>query len=54
VFTELWLGGPKERGHWEDPGVGGRITLRWSLERLGSMGRTGFGWLSIGFGGGLL
>jgi len=24
------LGGPKIRDHWEDLGVGGRITLRWT------------------------
>jgi hypothetical protein len=28
VFTGLWLGGPKARDHWEELGVGGRITLR--------------------------
>jgi hypothetical protein len=28
VFTGFWLGGPKGRDHWEDLGVGGRITLR--------------------------
>jgi len=33
VFTEFWLGGPKERDHWDDLGVGGRITLRWTLGR---------------------
>jgi hypothetical protein len=33
VFTEFWLGGPKERDHWEDLGVSGRITLRWTLGR---------------------
>jgi hypothetical protein len=27
VFTGFWLGGPKTRVHWEDLGVGGRITL---------------------------
>jgi hypothetical protein len=27
VFTGFWLGGPKVRDHWEDLGVGGRITL---------------------------
>jgi hypothetical protein len=26
-FTGFWLGGPKVRDHWEDIGVGGRITL---------------------------
>jgi hypothetical protein len=31
VFTGFWLGGPKGRDHWEDLGIGGRITLRWTL-----------------------
>jgi hypothetical protein len=34
----VWLGGPKGRDHWKDLGVSGRITLRWSLGRQGSMG----------------
>jgi len=54
VFTGFWLGGLKVRDHWEDLGVGGRITLRWTLEWDGSIGRTGFGWLEIGSSGGLL
>jgi hypothetical protein len=33
VITGFWLGGPKARDHWEDLGVGGRITLRWTLEK---------------------
>jgi hypothetical protein len=33
VFTEFWLGGSKGRDHWEDQGVGGRITLGWNLGR---------------------
>jgi hypothetical protein len=33
VFTGFWLGRPKARGHWEDLGVCGRITLRWTLRR---------------------
>jgi hypothetical protein len=32
VFTGFWLGGPKVRDHWEDLGIGGKITLRWILE----------------------
>jgi hypothetical protein len=27
VFTGFWLEGPKVRDHWEDLGVGGKITL---------------------------
>jgi len=48
MFTGFWLGGPKGRDHCEDTGVSGRITLRWNLGRLGSMERTGFGWLRTG------
>jgi hypothetical protein len=33
VLTGFWLGGPKAKDHWEDLGVGGRITLRWTLGR---------------------
>jgi hypothetical protein len=54
VFTGFLLGGPKARDHWEDLGVGGRITLRWTLGRQGSMGRTGFSWLRKGSCAGLL
>jgi hypothetical protein len=33
AFTGFWLGGPKVRDHWEDLGVCGRITVRWTLGR---------------------
>jgi hypothetical protein len=33
VLTGFWLGGPKVRDHWEDLGVGGRMTLSWTLGR---------------------
>jgi hypothetical protein len=54
VFTGFWWGFPKVRDHWEELGVGGKITLRWTLERQESMGRTGFGWLRIESVDGLL
>jgi hypothetical protein len=54
VFTGLWLVGPKARDHWENLGVGGRITLKWTLGRQGSMRRAGFSWLRIGSSGGLV
>jgi hypothetical protein len=47
VFSGFWLGGPKARDHWEDLGIGGRITLKSTLGRYGSMERTGFGWLRV-------
>jgi hypothetical protein len=51
MFTGFWLGDPKVRDHWEDLGVSERVTLKWTLGRQGSMGRTGFGWLRIGSSG---
>jgi hypothetical protein len=54
VFTGFWLGVPKVRDHWEYLGVGGRITLNWTLRRHGSMGRASFGWLRIESSGGLV
>jgi hypothetical protein len=27
VFGRFWSGGPKVRDHWDDLGIGGRITL---------------------------
>jgi hypothetical protein len=38
----LLVGRPEGKIHWEDLGVGGRISLSWTLGRKGSMGRTGF------------
>jgi hypothetical protein len=32
-FDRFRLEGPKAGDHWEDLGVGGRITLRWTLGR---------------------
>jgi hypothetical protein len=48
------IGMPKGKNHWKDLGIGGKITLRWSLGRYGSMGRSGFGRLRVGSSGGLL
>jgi hypothetical protein len=28
-----WLGNLRERDHWGDPGVGGRIILRWIFKK---------------------
>jgi hypothetical protein len=33
LFTRFRLEGPKGKGHWEDQGIGGRITLIWTLGR---------------------
>jgi hypothetical protein len=37
-LTGFWLGGLKARDHWEDLGVGGRITLKLDLREIGING----------------
>jgi hypothetical protein len=44
VFTGFWLGGPKGRDHWEDLGVGGKITLK---SHLGDIGIDGVNWIRL-------
>jgi hypothetical protein len=29
----VWVGRPEGKRHWEDQGIGRRITLRWTLGR---------------------
>jgi len=33
VYRIFWLGSPKLRDHWADLGLGGRVTLSWTLGR---------------------
>ena len=46
------VGKPEGKGTLEDPGVDGRIILRWILRQWGVGDRTGSSWLRIGTGGG--
>jgi hypothetical protein len=52
VGTEFWWGNLRERGHLEDPGLDGRIILRWIFREWDVGVRTGSSWLKIGTGGG--
>jgi hypothetical protein len=48
------VGKPEGRNHLKDPGVDGRIILKWTCERLDEGAWTGSVWLRIGTGGELL
>ena len=48
------VGNLRETGHFEDPGVDGRVILRWTSRKWEGVVGTGWSWLRIGTGGGHL
>jgi len=54
VHGVLVGGGLRERGHWGDQDVDGRIILRWIFRKLEGLVGTGLIWLRIGTVGGHL
>jgi len=38
AFTGIWWGNLRERDHWGDPSVDGRIILRWISQEVGCGG----------------
>jgi TnpA family transposase len=54
THTEFWWESQKEQYRYEDIDVGGRIILKWILEKYDEMIRNGFTWIGIGTSGGLL
>jgi hypothetical protein len=54
VHTGFWWGDLREGDHVGDPGIDGRIILKWVFKKWDGGALTGLSWLSIGTGGGLL
>jgi len=54
VYTWFWWGSLREREHLDDPGVDGRIILRWTFRKWDVRLRTGSIWFRIGKVGGHL
>jgi hypothetical protein len=52
--TGFWWGNLREKDHWGDPGMDGRIILGWIFRKWDVVVWTGFGWLGIETGGGHL
>jgi hypothetical protein len=54
VMHRVLVGNLRERGHWGDQDVDGRIILRFIFRKLEGVVWTGWSWLRIGTGGGHL
>jgi hypothetical protein len=54
VDAEFWWGNLRERDHFENPGVDGRIILRWIFRKWDVRLWNGSMWLRIETGGGRL
>jgi hypothetical protein len=54
TFARFWWGNLGEKDHWGDPGVDGRIILRWIFRKWDMEGWNGTSWLRIGTGDGNL
>jgi len=48
VCTGCWWGSLRERAHWGDQDIDGRIILRWIFRKFEGVVGTGWSWLRIG------
>jgi hypothetical protein len=54
MHIRYWWENQKERDHWEDVDVGGKMIVKWILEKYDRVEWTGLIWLRIGTSGRLL
>ena len=47
VYTGFWWGNLRERDHWGDQDVDGRLILRWILRKWEGVMGTGWSWLQL-------
>ena len=52
MYTDFWWGNLRERDQMDDPGIYGRIILRWIFRKWDVGAWPGSIWLKIGTGGG--
>jgi len=54
VYSWFWWGNLRGRSHFEDPGIDGRLILRWIFRKWDVRAWIGLMWLRIGTGSGHL